>query len=116
MDQPLAQGAPLLLSPTLRHQWAYAHYTRSREWARELRPLPGLLIVTPDLAQEQRIQRIAQTCAEAGFIVYTTTAIRLERQRLLDPIWLTTLPDRRTHFDTPCWMLLCTADPSKLLY
>lgn len=25
---------------------AYAHYTRSREWARELRPLPDLLVVT----------------------------------------------------------------------
>jgi DNA-binding MarR family transcriptional regulator len=72
---------------------AYAHYTRSREWARELRPLPALLVVTPDLAQEQRMQRLARTCAEAGLIVRTTTASRLAQQGPLAPIWLTTAID-----------------------
>jgi DNA-binding MarR family transcriptional regulator len=73
---------------------AYAHYTRSREWARELRPLPGLLVVTPDPAQEQRMQRIARTCAEAGLIVRTTTASRLAQQGPLAPIWLTVMPNQ----------------------
>jgi DNA-binding MarR family transcriptional regulator len=73
---------------------AYVHYTRSREWARELRPLPGLLVVTSDPAQEQRIQRIARACAEAGLMVRTTTASRLEKQGPLAPIWLTMLPNQ----------------------
>lgn len=70
--------------------FAYAHYVRSREWARELRPLPALLVVTPDPAQEQRIQRIARSCAKAGLIVQTTTASHLDQQGPLAPIWLTT--------------------------
>lgn len=73
---------------------AYAHYTRSREWARELRPLPGLLVVTPDPGQEQRIQRLTQTCAEAGLVVRTTTATRLEQEGPLAPIWLTRQPNQ----------------------
>jgi DNA-binding MarR family transcriptional regulator len=73
---------------------AYAHYTRSREWARELRPMPGLLVVTPDPAQEQRMQRIARLCAEAGLIVHTTTASRLEQQGPLAPIWFTVMPNQ----------------------
>ena len=73
---------------------AYAHYTRSREWARELRPLPSLLLVTPDPAQEQRVQRIAQMCAEAGLMVRTTTASRVAQQGPLAPIWLTMMPNQ----------------------
>lgn len=38
----------------------YAHYTCSREWARESRPLPGLLVVTSNPAQEQRMLRIVR--------------------------------------------------------
>jgi DNA-binding MarR family transcriptional regulator len=73
---------------------AYAHYTRSREWAKELRPLPGLLVITPEPAQEQRMQRIARTCAEAGLMVRTTTTSRLAQQGPLAPIWLTLLPNQ----------------------
>ncbi len=73
---------------------AYAHYTHSREWARELRPLPGLLVVTPDPGQEQRIQRLAWTCAEAGLMIRMTTVSRLEQQGPLAPIWLTMLSNQ----------------------
>jgi DNA-binding MarR family transcriptional regulator len=88
-DQGQMTGAALAVK--LR---AYAHYTRSREWARELRPLPGLLVVTPDPAQEQRMQRIARMCAETGLIVRTTTASRLAQQGPLAPIWLTVMTNQ----------------------
>ena len=39
---------------------AYAHYLASRQWAREHMTVPLLLCVAPNIAQEQRIQRIAQ--------------------------------------------------------
>jgi hypothetical protein len=58
---------------------AYTRYTRSREWARALRSVLGLLVVTPDPSQEQRIKRIAQSGAEAGLMVHTTTANHLAR-------------------------------------
>ena len=73
---------------------AYAYSTRSREWARELRPLPGLLVVTPDPGQEQRIQHLAGTCAEAELLIRTTTVSRLEQQGPLAPIWPTMMPNQ----------------------
>jgi DNA-binding MarR family transcriptional regulator len=73
---------------------AYAHYARSREWARELRPMSSLLVVTPDPAQEQRVLRIARTCVEAGLVICTTTASRIEQQGPLAPIWLTLLANQ----------------------
>lgn len=88
-DQGQMTGAALAVK--LR---AYAHYTHSREWARELRPLPSLLVVTPDPAHEQRMQRIARTCAEAGLLIRITTVSRLEQQGPLAPIWLTTMSDK----------------------
>lgn len=88
-DQGQMTGAALAVK--LR---AYAHYIGSREWARELRPLPVLLVVTPDPGQEQRIQRLSWTCAEAGLIVRTTTSSRLEQQGPLAPIWLTMPPNQ----------------------
>ena len=75
--------------------FAYAHYVRSREWARELRPLPALLVVTSDPAHEQRIQRIARSCAQAGLIVQTTTASRLDQQGPLAPIWLSSVTGKQ---------------------
>lgn len=66
----------------------------SREWARELRPLPDLLVVTPGPGQEQRIQRLAWTCAEAGLMIRTTTVSRLEQQGPLAPVWLTMLSNQ----------------------
>ncbi len=75
--------------------FAYAHYVHSREWARELRPLPTLLVVTPDPGHEQRIQRMARTCAEEGLIVRTTTTSRLAEHSPLAPIWLTGVAGRQ---------------------
>jgi DNA-binding MarR family transcriptional regulator len=75
--------------------FAYAHYVHSREWARELRPLPTLLVVTPDPGNEARIERIARPCVEGGLIVRTTTTSRLEQQGPLAMIWLTTLAGRQ---------------------
>jgi hypothetical protein len=75
-------------------QRAYAHFARSHEWAREPRPLPGLLAVTPDPGQEQRIQRLAWICAEAESMIRATTVGRLEQQEPLAPIWLTLLPNQ----------------------
>jgi hypothetical protein len=39
---------------------SYAHYIVSREWARERSRLPLLVCVTPDIAQEKRMQRVSQ--------------------------------------------------------
>ncbi len=39
---------------------SYAHYIASREWAREYSMLPVLVCVAPDIAQERRMQRVAQ--------------------------------------------------------
>jgi hypothetical protein len=39
---------------------SYAQYIASREWANEHTMPPRLLCVTPDLAQERRIQRVIQ--------------------------------------------------------
>jgi hypothetical protein len=75
---------------------AYAHYVASREWAREDARLPLLLCVTPDIAQERRIQRVAQTrlTQTPGLVVWTTTAVLLHEYGPLAPIWLHALPQR----------------------
>ena len=39
---------------------SYASYIASREWARECSMLPVLVCVAPDIAQERRVQRVAQ--------------------------------------------------------
>lgn len=85
---------------------AYTRYTRSRECARELRPLSGVLVITPDPSQEQRIQRLCWTCDEAGLLIRTTTASRLKQQGPLAPVWLTMIPNqpyplRQPLLDTP---------------
>lgn len=67
---------------------AYAHFVRSREWDREQRPMPGLLVVTFDLSQEQREQRIVRMCAEAGLMIRTTPAVYCKQEPLV-PIWST---------------------------
>ena len=74
--------------------------------ARELRPLPGLLVVTPDPGQKQRIQHLAGTCAGVVVMVRMTTVSRLEQQGPLAPIWLTMLlnqqhPLRQPLLDAP---------------
>ena len=39
---------------------SYAHYIASREWTREGARLPLLVCVASDIAQERRMQRVAQ--------------------------------------------------------
>ena len=57
---------------------AYAHYLTSREWAREHERLPLLVCVAPDISQEQRIWRVAQTTLAKlpgqPLMLWTTTA------------------------------------------
>ncbi len=76
---------------------SYAHYIASREWAREDSILPALVCVAPDIAQERRLQRVAQArlmqCT--GLEVWTTTEVLFHEHGPLAPIWLQSLPPRR---------------------
>jgi hypothetical protein len=58
----------------------YAHYIASREWAREDARLPRLFCVAPDIAQERRMQRVAQTrlAETSGLMLWTTTEVLLK--------------------------------------
>ena len=69
---------------------SYAHYIASREWAREHSMLPVLICVAPDIAQEKRMQRVAQVSLtrSPGAVVWTTTAVLLKDHGPLAPIWL----------------------------
>jgi hypothetical protein len=76
---------------------SYAHYIASREWAREDSILPALVCVAPDIAQERRVQRVAQArliqCP--GLELWTTTEVLFHEHGPLAPIWLQSLPQRR---------------------
>jgi hypothetical protein len=76
---------------------SYAHYFASREWAREGSILPALVCVAPDIAQERRVQRVAQArliqCT--GLEVWTTTEVLFHEHGPIAPIWLQSLPPRR---------------------
>jgi hypothetical protein len=67
---------------------SYAHYIASREWAREGARLPKLLCVVPDISQERRMQRVAQTriMSPAGLDVWTTIDVLLSEHSPLSPI------------------------------
>jgi hypothetical protein len=67
---------------------AYAQYLHSREWAKEMRPLPLLLIVTPEPGQERRLQGLSGPLVAAGLRAFLTTATRLADQGPIAPIWL----------------------------
>lgn len=69
---------------------AYAHYLVSREWARERSPLPLLVCVAPEIAQEQRLARVAQATLvhTHGLVLWTTTSERLAEYGPLAPIWI----------------------------
>ncbi|HEX6482841.1 MAG TPA: replication-relaxation family protein [Ktedonobacteraceae bacterium] len=69
---------------------SYAHYVASREWAREDSMLPFLFCVAPDIAQERRMQRVAQArlIHTHGLMVWTTTEVLLNQQGPLSSIWL----------------------------
>lgn len=73
---------------------SYASYIATREWAREWTALPWLLCVVPELAQERRIQRVAQTSLAhvTGLVIRTPTTVLLHEQGPLAPIWSPCLP------------------------
>ena len=73
---------------------SYASYIASREWARECSILPMLVCVAPDIAQERRMQRVAQArlMSPAGLVLWTTTRMLLNKQGPLAPIWLQSRP------------------------
>src|SRR5260221_5741660 len=76
---------------------SYAHYIASREWARDSLRLPGLLCVAPDIAQERRVERVAQATLTAtpGLVFWATTAGMLKTHVPLAPIWWRRFPPRR---------------------
>jgi hypothetical protein len=73
---------------------SYAQYVASREWARERAVLPVLLCVAPDMAQEKRMHRVAQTqlVSTPGLVMQSTTASLLSAQGPLAAIWLQGFP------------------------
>jgi Replication-relaxation len=73
---------------------AYAHYIASREWARERSTLPRLFCIVPDIAQESRMQRVAQASLAhtSGLVLRATTEVLLKEYGPLAPIWLQTIP------------------------
>ena len=68
---------------------SYAHSVASHEWAREFSRLPLLVCVAPELAQERRIQRVAQArLAHMTMpVLRATTAVLLQEHGPLAPIW-----------------------------
>lgn len=70
---------------------SYVHYIDSHEWAREWATLPLLVCIAPDIAQERRMQRVAQAALSriSGLVVCTTTEGMLKEHGPLAPIWTT---------------------------
>jgi len=75
---------------------SYAQYIASRKWARERSTLPRLFCVAPDIAQERRMQRVAQArlTPTPGVVLRTTTEVLLKELGPLAPIWLQGIPQR----------------------
>jgi hypothetical protein len=73
---------------------SYAQCIASREWAREHSTLPRLFCVAPDIAQERRMQRVAQArlTPTPGVVLWTTTEVLLHERGPLAPIWLQGIP------------------------
>ena len=73
---------------------SYAHYIASHEWARERSTLPRIFCVAPDIAQERRMQRVAQArlTPTPGVVLWTTTEVLLHERGPLAPIWLQSRP------------------------
>jgi hypothetical protein len=69
---------------------SYRQYIASQEWTREHSHLPYVVCVAPDIAQQRRMQRVAQvTLAPVlGLVVWTTTEQMLAQYGSLAPIWL----------------------------
>jgi Replication-relaxation len=75
---------------------AYAHYVASREWARENSQLPRLFSIVPDIAQERRMQQVAQArlAHTPGLVLCSTTEVLLNEYGPLAPIWLQSIIQR----------------------
>ena len=56
--------------------------------------LSRLLCVAPDIAQEKRMQRVAQDrlTSTPGLVLWTTTDVLLNEHGLLPPVWLQGMP------------------------
>jgi hypothetical protein len=69
---------------------SYVHYIASREWAREHSMLPVLICIAPDIAQERRVQRVAEASLAhtPGLVLWTTTEGLFQEQGPLALIWL----------------------------
>ena len=69
---------------------SYAYYIASREWARECSMLPVLVCIAPDIAQERRMQHVAQARLShiPGLVLWTTMGVLLHEQGPLSTIWL----------------------------
>ena len=68
---------------------SYVQYIDAREWAREWARLPWLICITPEIAQERRVQRVAHVHLPpgTGLLVWTTTEVLLKERGPLAPIW-----------------------------
>jgi hypothetical protein len=68
---------------------SYGNYIASGEWAKEHSRLPLLICVAPDIAQERRLQRVAQNklASTPGLVLWTTTEVLLDEQGPLARIW-----------------------------
>ena len=88
---------------------SYAHYIASRERAREHSMLPVLVCVAPDIAQERRMQRVAQArlTSPSGLVVWTTTRVLLNEQGPLAPIWLQMRPQSSQAAPSRCTFRRC---------
>ena len=75
---------------------SYAHYIASRQWARESLNMPRLFCITPDIAQERRMQREAQVrlASTPGLMWLTTTEVLLAEHGPLARIWLQGMPQQ----------------------
>jgi len=73
---------------------SYAHYVTSREWAREDSLLPVLACIAPDIAQERRVQRVAEASLAhtPALVLWTTTEGLFKEQGTLTPIRLRGMP------------------------
>ena len=75
---------------------SYIHYVASREWARECSMLPVLVCIAPDIAQERRMQRVAQAglAHTPGLLLRMTTEVLFHERGPLAPIWLQGIQQR----------------------
>lgn len=76
---------------------SYRHYIASRQWASESLSLPTLCCIAPDIVQERRLQRVAQSglSQTPGLVLRTITEVLLREQGLLTAIWLQGMPRHR---------------------